>query len=163
MPHIPKLDEEIRLNQNLENEINKIHQNPQIKYSKTKHIEQWNWLSNNTDKEIYDWPEWDQWDYKSILRANPKKRIPYFWLYPCEYAYMNFGFLLKDYYRLGYCYLCCPLIWPNGYACFDSGHNGKNIEAGLVYKYDQAKYQGNLNKRSEYALQIANLSVKHII
>ena len=106
-----------------------------IKFDHTNHKKLWNWLAENPDKEMYDWPE-------------QNKR------YENNEHLSNFACIYRNQVSAYRNCISCPLIWPENK---NSTRNCYDANSGLFNKYF---YSRDLKERSKYAFQIANLPVK---
>lgn len=92
------------------------------RYSKFKHqyhIEMWNWLAENPDKGIRDWPHWDDDNFRLNMFLNANPNWPRFYSYACQYMLDNFLSLIAKDHLAAYCRLLCPIIWENGKECWN--------------------------------------------
>lgn len=105
-----------------------------MKFNHTAHKELWNWLADNPDKKKHEWPEWDfnGGKHKEIMGE----------CFACQYA-MSIKLINETCKK-------CPLVehYEKGNTCLN----------GLFNQWDYECQ--NLQKRSGFARQIANLPVR---
>lgn len=106
------------------------------------HREIWSWLAK-TGKDKNEWHEWG-WNggkYTYIINN----------CFLCEYVFEE---LKKDIYEPNVCKKYCPLIWP------DDRCAKLSIVENKQYLFDKWNEETDIEKRKEYATQIALLDEK---
>ena len=100
------------------------------------HIELWDWLAENPDKEKDDWPGWERFDFdESYL-----EELSY--CFACMYDAEKGG---------DYC-VNCLFEWPDNYRCEDS------YDSPFV-KWQNAKQN---KTRTKYAKQVRDLPIREL-
>jgi hypothetical protein len=94
------------------------------------HVEMWNWIFNNPDKEKSDWPRWKK--LGGDVRGN---------------AYDCFACVYNEFNDRGSC-AKCPLIWPSGDCIFHDG---------LFQSWNSSE---DPEERRVYAKQIRDLAIR---